>query len=124
MLALVIFGSNGFTAWRLTRPEPDFLPEFHMLASAPGQRLLAELAGTYETGSASGDRCLDLRRDGTVRLSTFGDERAIDEESELTAVPVQTGGRPALLTSERELIEIVDPLHLTYDGDTYRRKLR
>jgi len=122
LLALAILGSNGATVWMLNRPEPSLLPEYRLLAAEPGGRLLADVAGVYETGSASGDRALNIGQDGSVLWVTFGENRTVDEEENLTAQPAQSGGRPVLLTSELELIEIVGPLRVIYYGDTYHRK--
>lgn len=122
MLAAAILISNGITAWMLTRPPPDMLPEYRLMEPEPGTRLLADVAGVYETGSAQGDRALTINADGTVRWVTFGDNRTIAETSDLTAQPVLTGGRPALLTDNRALIEISEPVRVVYYGDTYNRK--
>lgn len=122
LLALVIVGSNAMTAWTLTRPAPDLLPPYRLLEPEPAQRLLAEVAGTYETGGAEGDRRLVIARDGAVQWAKFGAGRALEEETALTTQGAQSDGQPALLTSARALIEIKDPLTLVYYGDTYRRK--
>ena len=122
LLAAAILVSNGITAWMLTRPPPDMLPEYRLMESEPGTRLLADVAGVYETGSAQGDRSLTIHADGTVRWVTFGNNRTIAETSDLTAQPVLTGGRPALLTNTRALIEIREPVRVVFYGDIYHRK--
>jgi hypothetical protein len=121
LLALGIIGSNAVTAWMLTRPPPDLLPAHEFLPEGPASRVLANVAGIYETGSASGDRRLEIARDGAVKWAKFGDGRALVEESAFTAVAVQVGGQPALLTSERTIVEIKDPITVVLYGDTYRR---
>ena len=124
LLAVAIVGSNGVTAWVLTRPAPDLLPEYRLLETAPGRRLLSEITGDYETGSGEGDRRLIIRPDGTVRWAKYGRDRSIIEEVTLTSQPAQTRDRRALLTSERALIEVADVAALVYYGDTYRRRAR
>jgi len=122
LLVAAILISNGITAWMLTRPPPDMLPEYRLMEAEPGRRLLADVAGVYETGSAAGDRSLTISADGTVRWVTFGNNRTIAETSDLTAQPVLTGGRPALLTNTRALIEISGPVRVVYYRDAYNRK--
>lgn len=121
LLAAAILASNGITAWMLTRPPADMLPEYRLLDPDAAKRLLIDAAGTYETGAAQGDRRLRLERDGRVRWEKFGDNRTIEEGSDLTSQAAQSAGHPALLTSARALIEIKDSSTLVYYGDTYRR---
>lgn len=121
LLAAAILASNGITAWMLTRPPPDLLPEYRLLDADAANRLLSDTAGIYETGAAQGDRRLRLERDGRVRWEKLGDNRAIEEQTDLTAQAAQSAGHPALLTSARALIDIKDPSTLVYYGDTYRR---
>jgi len=122
LLAAAILITNGITAWMLTRPPPDLLPEYRLMEPEPGRRLLVDAAGVYETGSSQGDRSLTINANGTVRWVTFGNARTIAESSDLTVQPVLTGGRPALLTNDRALIEISGPVRVVFYGDTYNRK--
>jgi hypothetical protein len=124
LLAAAIVATNSLTAWLLTRPGPDLLPEYHLVHGPPATRLLADVAGDFETGGGSGDRALSIAQDGSIRWVLFGQDRMITEDTLLTAQPARSGGKPALLTSERALIEIRDPVTIVYYGDTYRRKAR
>ncbi len=124
LMAGVILGANGVTAWKLLRPPPDDLPAYRLLEPDPARRLLAKVAGSYETGPAEGDRSLNISVDGAVHWVTYGKQRAIAEESALMAQAAQADGRLALLTSDRALIEIAGPLRVVFYDDVYERKAR
>ncbi len=121
LLAAAIIGTNSVTVWLLTRPAPSLLPEYELVEGAPGSRLLAEVAGDFETGHADGDRRMSIRLDGAIRWVMFGPAGELTEDTALTAQPAKSGGKPVLLTSEQALIEIQDPMTIVYYGDTYRR---
>lgn len=122
LLAALILGTNGVTAWMLTRPKPELLPAYRVLSAEAGSRALAGLAGTYVTGKEDGDRGLTIAADGNVRWFTFGPEGTITEEERLTAQGVETAGHNALLTNTRALIEIADAITVTFYRDVYHRK--
>ncbi len=116
-----VLGSNGLTAWMLTRPAPDLLPVHRLLEPDPAQRLLERAAGVYETGQTDGDRRLNLRRDGTVQWFLLGEGKMVVEETTLSTVAAEAGGQPALLAGNRTMIEVRNAATLVYFGDTYRR---
>ena len=59
LLAVLILGSNALTAWFLTRPAPNpFLPDYAPLAKEPAERLIADIAGDYQSGTREGARAL------------------------------------------------------------------
>lgn len=122
LLAVMILGSNGVTAWMLTRPKPELLPPYRILSTEAGRRALTAVAGTYVTGKEDGDRGLTIAADGSVRWFTFGPGGGIAEEERLTVQGVETAGRTALLTNTRALIEIADPITVTFYRDVYHRK--
>lgn len=124
VLAGLILGSNAVTAWMFLRTPPNpFLPDYTLLVAEPAERVLADLAGDYRTGSAEGDRGLKIARDGRIHWMKFAEGGGSTEESDLTAKAVQSRGRPALLTSDYALIEILDGSTVKFYGDTYRRKV-
>lgn len=126
VLVIAIVGSNGVTAWMLTRPPPRvpvaLLPEYQVVAPERAQRVLADYAGEYDTGLAAGDRHLSLRADGHARWFVWGADRTVQDEVTLAIQAVESRGRPALLADGLALIEMKDPITLVYFGDTYRRK--
>jgi len=128
LIVLAIVGTNGATAWMLTRPPPrlpaSILPEYTIATPERAGRILGQFAGDYETGSAAGDRGLTVRPDGTLRWVQFGPDRSIVEETALTAQAAESGGRPVLVADNFGLIESADAITLVYFGDTYRRKLQ
>ncbi len=121
LLALAILGTNAITAWVLTRPPADALPEYRRLDPEPAQRMWAEVAGTYETGAEEGDRRLTIKTGGDVNWSKYAADLTLDEQTTLKAEAVLLAGRPALLTSTRAPIEVKDALTVIFYGDTYRR---
>ena len=124
LIAVAILGSNAITAWMLTRPPPDLMPEYRLLAEEPGKRLLADVAGDYATGAEDGDYALHIAPDGAVRWVTFGEKGAVAEETRLTAQAAESRGKPALVTSNRGLIEIRDPVTVVFYRDAYQRRGR
>lgn len=124
LLAVLIAGSNAVTAWMLMRPPPNpFVPDYQLLPAEPAGRLLADVAGDYQTGTAEGDRRLRILRDGRVNWAKFGLQKSIAEEENFTVQSAHSGGKPALFTSTGALIEIVDGSTLKLYGDTYRRTM-
>ncbi len=124
LLTILIVGSNVVTAWMLTRPPPNpFLPAFKPLEAAPAGRLLASVAGNYQTGAGEGDRGLNILPDGRMHWVKFGPKAAVVEESDLTGQAVESGGRSALFANGNALVEVVDGSTLKFYGDTYRRKV-
>lgn len=124
LIATAILGSNAITAWMLTRPPADLMPEYRLLAEEPGKRLLGDVAGDYATGAEDGDYALHIAPDGAVRWVTFGEKGAVTEERRLTAQAAESRGKPALVTSNRGLIEIRDPVTVVFYRDVYQRKGR
>ena len=123
LLAAVILGSNGATAWMLMRPPPEpMLPPYRLLDPEPAQRLFERVAGTYETGGTEGDRRLVIGRDGAVHWGKFGTNGALVDDTLFTATAAESKGQPALFTTGHALIEIRDPVTVVFYGDTFKRK--
>ncbi len=125
LLALVIVGSNATTAWIAMKPKPTLLPPLRAMDQAPGERLLASVAGEYAMGSQPGDRTLTIKKDGAVRWFKLGADGKIEEDESFTTKPVQVepGATPGLL-AENAVIEVKDPITVVFYGDTYRRKMQ
>jgi hypothetical protein len=124
LLVFAIVLVNSFTFWFVTKPKKTLLPKYTLMASEPAERLLANVAGVYETGTAPGDRHLEIKKDGVAQRYKYAKENVPVEKQEFTVKPAETAGRPALLTSRRTMITIKDPLSVVLFGDTYRRVVR
>ena len=120
-LALAIVGVNSFTVWFVTRPPRTLLPHYTLLPPGPGERLLGNVAGPYETGGKPGDRRLEIAPNGKAQRYKFGPERAPTAQQAFTVQPADTQGKPVLLTSRKALITIKDPVTVVLYGDTYKR---
>jgi len=83
LLGLAILAVNSFTLWFVTRPKKTLLPQYVVLPAGPAERLLTTVAGVYETGSAPGDRRIEIDRTGIVQRYKFGDAHAFGQQAEL-----------------------------------------
>lgn len=126
LLALAVAGSNGVTAWYLTRPlappPRELFPEYRLLAPEQAGRVLSEFVGGYETGTGEGDRELTISPDGSVRWIVWGTGRSISEETPLRAQAAESNGHLVLVTDNFGMIELKDPGTVVYFRDTYRRQ--
>jgi len=121
VLAVLIVGFNGATAWMLLRPPPSLVPKHELLSDSESRALLQRVSGEYETGAAEGDRRVLINPNGELRLAKFGPQRAILEERHKTARGALVNGRAALVTGDG-VIEIKDPETIVLFGTTYRRR--
>jgi hypothetical protein len=121
VLVAAIVAVNSFTVWFTTRPPRTLLPKYTLLQPGPAQRLLADVAGVYETGTAPGDRQLEIQKDGGLRRIKFGAERTVAQRQVFSAKPAEVAGKPALITNRKSLITIKDSLTVVLYGDTYQR---
>ena len=121
MLGLVVVGLNVFTFTSARRPPGNFLPPLKVMDSGPAERLLASLAGNYETGTSIGDRRLQISKNGTVIWIKFGANRTTAEEKTFTTQAVDASGTNGLLTNRKGLIKVKDPTTVTLFGDVYTR---
>ena len=120
-LIVVFIGANYYTYTQATKPPGNFLPRYRLMEPAPGERLMNDVAGNFETGGAPGDRRLQIRSDGAAEWQKFGAGRAVVERKPLVLQAIEVAAGRALLTSRQGLITIKDPSMLTMYGDTYIR---
>lgn len=118
VLVVLFGGINAVSGWMLMRPPPDLLPPHEMLSAAATERLLATIAGEFETGSRPGDRWMTIVRSGNIRVVKYGPK---PDETLLTARAALVNGQEVLITSARSMIEIKDADTLVLFGDTYKR---
>lgn len=121
LLGVAILAVNGFTAWIWTRPPRSLLPNYRVLGPEQAERVLASVAGTYETGRDSGDRRIEIKKDASVQRFKLGTGGAVKETQNFTVQPVETDGKTGLLTSRKSMITVKDNLSLVLFGDTYTR---
>ena len=121
LLVVAIVGINFYSVWNYRKPPGNLLPPFSLKEPERAKRLIETVAGAYETGSASGDRRLQINRDGTVVWIKFGANRATAERNEFTAQGAETNGQDALFTSRKSLIEVKETTVIKLFGDTYVR---
>lgn len=129
MVALIvgIIAVNAFTLWFVTQPKKTLLPKYTLLASEPGERLLSNVAGVYETGNGQGDRHLEIAKDGKVHRFKYGPGLKPILSQNFSVEPADAQGNPALvtnITTRRALITVKDQLTVVLYGDTYKRVVR
>lgn len=120
-LGAAIVAVNTFTLWLLTRPPRTMLANYRLMAPEQAQRILADVAGVYETGRQAGDRRLEISKDATVQRIKLGPEGSVKDAQMFTVQAAEANGRPALLTSRKTLITIKDNISVVLYGDTYSR---
>jgi len=120
VLAVLIIGLNGFTAYMLLRAPPSLVPKHQLLPDSESRALLLKVSGEYETGTGEGDRRLLINGDGTLRLAKFGPLRALLEERSKTARGALVDGRAALVTADGVVV-LKDADTVVFFGNTYRR---
>jgi hypothetical protein len=120
-LGIAIVGVNCFTVWFVTRPPRSLTGEYRLLPAEEAQQVLQDVAGAYETGRSSGDRRIEISKDGNVNRLKFGSGGSIKETQNFTVKPAVAAGNKALLTSRKSLMTIKDPTQLTLYGDTYKK---
>ena len=121
-LGIAILAVNAFTVWFLTRPPRTLLADYRPIAPERAERVIAEVAGVYETGKNAGDRRLEIAPPSFAKRVKFGAKGAVKDVQNFDVKPVESGGGLALLMGGRKaLIKIKDNLSLVVYGDTYTR---
>lgn len=118
VLVILFAGINAVSGWMLMRSPPDLLPPHELLSAVATERLLATVAGEFETGPKPGDRWMTIVRTGNLRVVKYGPK---PDEVLLTVQAATANGQEVLITSARSMIEIKDADTLVLFGDTYRR---
>ncbi len=120
-LGLAILLVNSFTVWILTRPPRGFLPKYRLLAPEQAQRVLADVAGVYETGRGPGDRRLEVGRNASAQRIKLGPGGSVKDIQSFAVQAAEAEGNKALITSRKSLITIKDGISVVLYGDTYTR---
>ena len=122
-LGLAIVGINTFTIWFLTKPPRTLLADFRSLPAERAERVIAQVAGTYETGKKAGDHRIEIATPSSGRRIKFGSGGTIKDIQEFQVKPVESGGALALLAERKPptLIKVQDELRVVIYGDTYTR---
>lgn len=123
VLGIAIVAVNCFTIWFVTRPPRSLAANYRLLSPQESERVLTEVAGSYETGKGAGDRRLVIKRDGSVQRIKFGAGGAVKDMQDFTVQPAESSGKRALLTSRKSLITVKDPISVVLYGDTYTKVL-
>ncbi len=120
VLAVLIVGFNGATAWMLLRPPPSLVPQHELLSETESRALLLKVAGEYQTGTQEGARRLVIDPDGLLRLAKFGPQHAILEERRKPARGAIVDGHAALVTADTVVV-LKDADTIVLYGIPYRR---
>ena len=120
-LAAAVVAVNAFTVWFLTRPPRGFVAKYRLLEPERAQRVLADVAGAYQTGKGPGDRRLEIKPPGSAQRIKYGNEGIVKDQQNFDVKPVDAAGTLALLTSRKSLIKIKDNTSVVLFGDTYTR---
>ncbi|HVZ62982.1 MAG TPA: hypothetical protein VG936_00225 [Lacunisphaera sp.] len=121
VLATLIIGFNGFTAWMLLRPPPSVVPKHELVSESESRALLQRLSGEFETGAVEGQRHLVIMPSGELRLAKYGPQRSLREERTKTARGAILNGRTVLVLPDG-VLEVKDNDTVVLYGSTYRRR--
>ena len=119
-LALILNGYTVYSFFHVRPVEPALKVKF-VSDSPTAERLRAAAAGRYSTGSAPGDRVLEITADGHVRFLriTSGGRRTLGEDTYRVA---QRDDHTCLVISGKGIIDIRDIYSVVYFRDIYRRR--
>lgn len=121
LMGLAIIGINTFTIWFLTKPPRSLVGDYRVLPSERAERVITEVAGTYETGKKPGDRRLEIVTPATGKRLKYAPGGAVKDVQTFEVKPVEAAGSVALLTSRKSLIKVKDNVSVVLYGDTYTR---
>ncbi len=120
-LGLAIVAVNAFTIWFITRPPRTLADSYTLLPTSEAERVFNAVAGFYETGRGSGDRRLEIAKDGSVQRIKFGASGAPRDKQAYTTKAAEAEGKSALVTNKKSLIRVKDPTAVMLYGDTYQK---
>lgn len=121
LMGLAIVGINTFTIWFLTKPPRSLVGDYRVLPAERAERIITEVAGTYETGKKPGDRRLEIVTPATGKRLKYAPGGAVKDVQTFEVKPVEAAGSVALLTSRKSLIKVKDNVSVVLYGDTYTR---
>jgi hypothetical protein len=123
IMAVLILGFNGATAWMLFRPTPTLTPAYELMAETDSRTLLIKAAGDYQTGKEPGDRHLSIAPDGTLRFAKYGPAQALLEPRVRPSAGAVVAGKPVLITNDKNpaIVEIKDADTVICTKTTYTR---
>lgn len=120
-LGLAIVAVNAFTIWFITRPPRTLAEAYTLLPGVEAERVFNAVAGFYETGRGSGDRRLEIAKDGSVQRIKFGAGGSPRDRQAYTTKAAEAEGKSALVTNKKALIRVKDPTQVMLYGDTYQK---
>jgi hypothetical protein len=123
VMAVLILGFNGATAWMLFRPQPSLTPAYELMGEIDSRTLLIKAAGNYQTGNQPGDRHLVIEPDGTLRFAKYGPGQTVVEPRVRPSGGALVTGKPVLITSDKNpaVVEIKDADTVACTGTIYHR---
>jgi len=123
IMAVLILGFNGATAWMLFRPQPSLTPNYELMGDTDSRTLLIKAAGDYQTGNQPGDRRLSIEPDGTLRFAKYGAGQAITEPRVRPSSGALVAGKPVLITNDKNpaVVEIKNADIIVCTNTTYHR---
>jgi hypothetical protein len=121
LMGLAIVGINTFTIWFLTKPPRSLVGDYRALPAERAERVITQVAGTYETGKKPGDRRLEIVTPATGKRLKYASGGSVKDVQTFEVKPVEAGGNVALLTSRKSLIKVKDNVSVVLYGDTYTR---
>ncbi len=123
IMAVLILGFNGATAWMLFKPTPTLTPAYELMAETDSRTLLIKAAGDYHTGNQAGDRRLTIDPDGTLRFAKYGPGQTSLEPRVRSSSGAIVAGKPVLITNDKNpvIVEIKDMDTVVCTNTTYKR---
>lgn len=123
IMAALILGFNGATAWMLLKPAPSLTPAYELMAETDSRPLLIKAAGDYHTGNHPGDRRLTIGPDGTLTFSKYGPGQVLLESRVRAGSGATVAGKPVIITSDKNpaIVEIKDMDTVVSTNTTYKR---
>lgn len=123
IMAVLILGFNGATAWMLFKPAPTLTPSYELMGETDSRTLLIKAAGDYQTGNQPGDRRLTIEPDGTLRFAKYGPAQSIAETRLRPSSGGLVAGKPVLITSDKNpaIVEIRNADTVVCTNTTYHR---
>jgi hypothetical protein len=122
-MLLVGLALNGYILYSVFYVESvNKKPEVKLLSDADEVRTrVAALAGTYSTGSKTGDRVIEVTATGQVRFYEIGAKGPINDSKDTYSIGRHDGQLCLALTNETGVIDMVGDT-LVYYKDVYQKR--